>query len=307
MPMPLPVVHHPAYVAPMPAGHRFPMGKFGRLMEVLLKDEVVAPAQVVRPQPARPRWVELAHTSDYVIGVTEQRLDAEAVRWIGLPQSPEVAARALAATGGTVLAARLALEHGLACNTAGGSHHAQAGFGAGFCVFNDVAVAARVLLAEGAVDRVLVVDLDVHQGDGTAAIFRLDPAVFTFSMHCQSNYPHRKQESDLDVGLDDGVEDEAYLRALAAHLPDLLSGVRPDLVFYNAGVDPHRDDRLGKLMLTDAGLARRDRYVLETCLRAGVPVAGVIGGGYSHDIDAVARRHSILHRVASEMFGPLRL
>ncbi|HET6521850.1 MAG TPA: histone deacetylase [Geminicoccaceae bacterium] len=305
--MPLPVVHHPDYVAPMPAGHRFPMGKFGRVMAVLLEDGVVAPAQVVRPEPAPRAWLELAHTPDYVAGVTGQRLDAEAVRRIGLPQSPEVARRALAATGGTVLTARLALEYGVACNTAGGSHHAQAGFGAGFCLFNDVAVAARVLLAEGLVDRLLVVDLDVHQGDGTAAIFRLDPAVFTFSVHCQSNYPLRKQQGDLDVGLDDGLEDDAYLRTLADHLPDLLSEVRPGLVFYNAGVDPHRDDRLGRLMLTSEGLARRDAYVLETCVRAGVPVAGVLGGGYGRDVDEVARRHAILHRVAGDMFGPLRL
>jgi acetoin utilization deacetylase AcuC-like enzyme len=305
--MPLPVVHHPDYVATMPAGHRFPMGKFGRVMAVLLADGVVAPAQVVRPEPAPRAWIELAHTADYVTGVTGQRLDAEAVRRIGLPQSPEVAKRALAATGGTVLTARLALECGLACNTAGGSHHAQAGFGAGFCVFNDVAVASRVLLAEGLVDRILVVDLDVHQGDGTAAIFRLDPAVFTFSVHCQSNYPARKQQSDLDVGLDDGLEDDAYLRVLADHLPDLLSAVRPDLVFYNAGVDPHRDDRLGRLMLTGEGLARRDAYVLETCIRAGVPVAGVLGGGYGRDVDEVARRHAILHRVASAVFAERRL
>ncbi len=305
--MPLPVVHHPDYVAPMPAGHRFPMGKFGRVMAVLLEDAVVAPAQIARPEPAPRAWIELAHTADYVTGVTEQRLDAEAVRRIGLPQSPEVARRARAATGGTVLTARLALAHGLACNTAGGSHHAQAGFGAGFCVFNDVAVAARVLLAEGAVDRILVVDLDVHQGDGTAAIFRLDPTVFTFSVHSQSNYPVRKQQSDLDVGLDDGLEDDAYLRVLADHLPDLLSMVRPDLVFYNAGVDPHRDDRLGRLMLTSEGLARRDAYVLATCIKAGVPVAGVLGGGYGRDVDEVARRHAILHRVAGDLFGPLRL
>ncbi|MGH6904669.1 MAG: histone deacetylase family protein, partial [Geminicoccaceae bacterium] len=181
------------------------------------------------------------------------------------------------------------------------------GYGSGFCVFNDVAVAARVLLAEGLVGRVMVVDLDVHQGDGTAAIFLDEPCVFTFSMHCRTNFPLRKQRSDLDLGLDAGLEDDAYLRLLAAHLPGLLEDVRPDLVFYNAGVDPHADDRLGRLALTEQGLWRRERFVLETCLEAGVPVAGVVGGGYAADLDQLARLHAILPRVASELLRSSKL
>ena len=303
--MPLPIVHHPAYVAPMPAGHRFPMGKFGRLMTHLLEQRIVAPEQVHVPDLAPPEWLALAHAPDYVDAVLGQSLSEAAARRIGLPITLEVATRSRAANAGTVLAARLALEHGLACNTAGGSHHAFAAYGSGFCVFNDVAGAAHVLLREGLVHRVLVIDLDVHQGDGTAAIFLDDPRVFTFSMHCRTNFPLHKQESDLDLALDAGLEDEPYLALIAEHLPELLEDVRPDLVFYNAGVDPHVDDRLGRLALTEGGLWRRERLVLETCLKAGVPVAGVVGGGYAADLDQLARLHAILPQVASELFATL--
>jgi acetoin utilization deacetylase AcuC-like enzyme len=209
-----------------------------------------------------------------------------------------VATRARAATGGTILAARLALERGMACNTAGGSHHASAETGAGFCVFNDVAVAARRLLAEGLVGQVLVIDLDVHQGDGTARIFEDDPSVFTMSMHAEKNFPHRKAVSDLDIELPDGVDDAAYLAKLEEILPALFSSVRPDIVFFNAGVDPHVDDKLGRLSLTDDGLERREARVLGACLSREIPVVGVIGGGYDADIDRLAARHAILHRTA---------
>ncbi len=208
--------------------------------------------------------------------------------------------------GGSLLTARLALARGLACNTAGGSHHAARDYGAGFCTFNDVAVAGRALLAEGAVARVLVVDVDVHQGDGTAFIFEDEPAVFTFSMHGEKNYPVRKARSDLDIELPDATGDDAYLSALEGVLPGLLERVRPDLVFYNAGVDPHVDDKLGRLALSDEGLAARDTYVIDTCLAAGAPLAGVIGGGYGADIDRLARRHATLHRAAQSV-GAARL
>jgi acetoin utilization deacetylase AcuC-like enzyme len=303
--MPLPIVHHPAYVAPMPSGHRFPMGKFGRLMTHLLEQRLVAPEQVQVPELAPPEWLALAHAPEYVDAVLRHSLDEAAVRRIGLPVTAAVAARSRAANGGTVLSARLALEHGLACNTAGGSHHAFGAYGSGFCVFNDVAVAARVLLREGLVDRVMVVDLDVHQGDGTAAIFLDDPQVFTFSMHCRTNFPLHKQRSDLDLSLDAGLEDELYLALIAEHLPGLLQEVRPDLVFFNAGVDPHVDDRLGRLALTERGLWRRERLVLETCLKAGVAVAGVVGGGYAADLDQLARLHAILPQVAGKLFARL--
>ena len=197
------------------------------------------PAQLHRPELAPVGWLEQAHTPDYVEAALGLTLDAAAQRRIGLPITAEVVTRSRAACAGTVLTARLALEHGLACNTAGGSHHAFADQGAGFCVFNDVAVAAAVLLAEGRIGRALVIDLDVHQGDGTAAIFAGDGRVHTFSMHCATNFPLRKQTSDLDLALEAGLEDDAYLWLLADHLPGLLQQVRPDLVFFNAGVDPH--------------------------------------------------------------------
>ena len=301
MSAPPPIVHHPAFRAEMPVGHRFPMDKFSRLAAVLEADRVVGPSGFVRPEPVDIETLRLAHSEAYVRGVIELTLPMDVVRRIGMPNTESVAARARAATGGTLLAARLALEHGIACNTAGGSHHAAADSGAGFCVFNDVAVAARRLLAEGAIGKALVVDLDVHQGDGTARIFEDDPNVFTFSMHAEKNFPHRKAASDLDVELPDGTDDGPYLAKLTEILPDLLSAVRPDIVFFNAGVDPHADDKLGRLALTDEGLARREAYVLGACLSSDTPVVGVIGGGYDVDIDRLAARHAILHRTAKSL------
>ncbi|MBU4433717.1 MAG: histone deacetylase [Alphaproteobacteria bacterium] len=295
-----PIVHHPAFRAEMPAGHRFPMDKFARLAAVLEAEGLAGASGFYSPELIDVETLRLVHGEAYVRGVLEQSLDPDVVRRIGLPNSESVAVRARAATGGTLLAARLALAHGIACNTAGGSHHADADSGAGFCVFNDVAVAARRLLAEGAIGKALVVDLDVHQGDGTAKIFAGDPSVFTFSMHAEKNFPARKAASDLDIDLADGVGDAVYLEKLAEILPALLARERPDLVFFNAGVDPHADDKLGRLSLTDDGLARREAFVLGSCLEAGIPVTGVIGGGYDADIDRLARRHALLHRAASE-------
>lgn len=298
----LPVVHHTAYRAETPAGHRFPMAKFARLAAVLREDGLV-PDGFREPEPASFETVAAAHDPDYVRAVFAADVPREVERRIGLPITPSVVMRSRAAVAGTLLTARLALEHGIACNTAGGSHHAAREHGAGFCVFNDVAVAAANLLAEGAVSRVLVVDCDVHQGDGTAAIFADEPRVFTLSVHAAKNFPARKVAGDLDVELPDGTEDSAYLDAVAEVLDGVLDEVRPELVFYNAGVDPHRDDKLGRLALSDAGLAARDAFVLGACGRRGVPVAGVIGGGYGEDIDALARRHATLHREAWRFVG----
>ena len=297
----LPVVHHPAFRAEMPDGHRFPRDKFRLLADVLEREGIVAPGGFHRPEPAGFELMAGAHDPAYVRMIFEADAPPDMARRIGLPITPSVAARSRAAVGGTLLTARLALEHGIACNTAGGSHHAARDYGSGFCTFNDVAVASRRLLDEGAVRQVLVVDLDVHQGDGTAFIFADEPRVFTWSVHGAKNFPVRRARSDLDVDLPDGTEDAAYLAAVAEHLPRLLREVRPDLVFYNAGVDPHRDDRLGRLALSDEGLAARDRYVLTACREAGVPVAGVIGGGYGRDEEALARRHAHLHREAARL------
>ena len=207
--------------------------------------------------------------------------------------------RTFTAVGGTIRTAELALEHGLACNLAGGTHHAHPDFGSGFCILNDLAVAATEMIHRGLAKQVLIVDLDVHQGDGTAAVFKERDDVFTFSMHCGANFPSRKVAGDHDVALDVGVGDGHYLAVLADELTALLSRVKPDLVLYDAGVDPHHDDRLGRLELTDDGLAARDRYVIATCRNAGAAVAGVIGGGYHASLRTLADRHAILHRAAA--------
>lgn len=296
----VPLVSHPAYSAPLPEGHRFPMAKFERLVVHLRQLQLLRVEQLHRPLPVPRRWLELVHPRSYHEAFARQRLSPAEARRIGLPASPQVVRRSWLAVGGTVLTARLALRHGLACHLAGGTHHAFGDAGSGFCIFNDVAIAARVLLAEGLVRRILVIDLDVHQGDGTASLFAQDPRVFTFSAHAERNFPLRKAQSDCDLPLPDGMEDEPYLTAVANLLPDLLSQARPDLVFYNAGVDPHRGDRLGRLCLSDGGLLQRERMVLELCCRQRIPVATVIGGGYD-ELSALVERHGLVVRAAAEM------
>jgi len=300
--MSLPLVFHPDFVAELPPGHRFPMPKFGKIYEHLVRNGIATLDQFHYPPRAPREHLELAHSATYVDAYCEGTIDARAMRRIGFPWNPLLVNRTCTAVGGTMMAVELALQHGLAASTAGGTHHAFADFGSGFCIFNDLAVAARYAQRILRVGRVLIVDLDVHQGDGTASILAGDPDIFTLSLHCGDNFPFRKQTSDLDVELPVGMEDEAYLHTLANTLPDLLTGFRPDLVLYDAGVDPHRDDKLGKLALSDEGLFRRDSYVLENCVSRGIPVACVIGGGYDTDIDRLAQRHSLVHQAASEIF-----
>lgn len=272
---------------------------------MLIGDGIATLDQFHHPEPASRALIEQTHEANYVGAYYEGKLDAKAQRRIGLPWSAALVKRTCTAVGGTLLTARLALEYGLACNTAGGTHHAFFDYGSGYCIFNDLAVTASTLQKMGLVQKILIVDLDVHQGDGTAAFFQDDPTIFTFSIHCQANFPFRKQRSDLDVPLPEGADDTAYLEALTTHLPDLLTGFKPDLVLYDAGVDPHQADRLGKLSLTDAGLYRRDWQVLETCLNRGCPVATVVGGGYAQDVTALARRHALLYRAAIELYERL--
>lgn len=308
--MPPPLVYHPDYVTPLPDGHRFPMPKFGAIYEAVIADGIASIDHFNVPMVAEHEWVTLAHKSEYVRSYLTGTIEPKAMRRIGFPWSPLLVKRTLTAVGGTVLTARLALTNGMACNTAGGTHHAHVDFGSGYCIFNDIAVAARYVLesrlpqlgSDKPVERILIVDLDVHQGDGTAAIFKDDPSIFTLSIHCDKNFPFRKQKSDLDIGLPVDTGDADYMKALQAHLPRLLDDWQPHLVFYDAGVDPHRDDNLGKLKLSDHGLATRDSYVLECCIQRTIPVATVVGGGYDADIKALGRRHSILFREASRLF-----
>jgi acetoin utilization deacetylase AcuC-like enzyme len=274
------------------------MAKFRLLHDLLRRRGFERDEHWHQPLPAPRRWMELVHSRTYLEAFARGRLEPRELRRIGLPASAPLVRRTWLAAGGTVLTARLALEHGIACHLAGGTHHAFPDHGSGFCIVNDVAVAARVLLAEGRVRRLLVVDLDVHQGDGTAWIFRDDPRLFSFSAHCASNFPARKQRSDLDLPLADGLGDDDYLRAIEAVLPDLLDQQRPDLVLYNAGVDPHRNDRLGRLNLSLEGLARRERLVIGSCGRRGIPIATVIGGGYD-DLQPLVERHSLVVQAAA--------
>ena len=299
-PRPLPpVVYHPAYSAPFPPGHRFPMGKHARLAQLLGEEGLIGPEGLHIPEPASFALLAAVHEPGYVRQVVDAAVPPNVERVIGMPVTRSVSDRAQVVVGGTLMAARLALRYGLACNTAGGSHHAGPRSGAGYCVFNDIGVVGRAMIDAGEIRKALVVDLDVHQGDGTAFIFEHEPRVFTFSMHGEKNYPVRRGPSDLDIDLPDGTGDEAYLAELRATLPVLIERVAPDLIFYIAGVDPHESDRLGRLALTDEGLFARDAYVLETCLPVA-PVVGVIGGGYDSDINRLARRHATLHRAAAE-------
>ena len=275
------------------------MAKFRLLHQLLLEQELASAGQFVAPLPAPRRWLELVHGQRYHQAFARGELTHAEQRRIGLPATTPLVQRTWLAVGGTVLTARLALERGLACHLAGGTHHAFPDHGSGFCIFNDCAVAARVLLAEGLVQQLMVIELDVHQGDATAAIFADEPRVFTFSAHCQSNFPLRKQSSNVDLPLDDGLNDGDYLVAIGDLIPNLLDQVRPDLVLYNAGVDPHRQDRLGRLNLSNEGLLNRDRLVLDACLRRSIPVATVIGGGYD-ELKPLVERHGLVFRAAAE-------
>ncbi|SFP35919.1 histone deacetylase family protein [Sphingomonas rubra] len=281
------VVHHPAYVTAAPARSTYRWGKNG-LIRDLLRAEGAGIAWH-EPAPMPVRWLEQAHDPDYVAEVLAADVPAAKTRRIGFPITPEVAARAAAVPGGTYLAARLAMEHGFAANTAGGSHHALHDTGAGYCVFNDLAVAAIRLVEEGTVARLLIVDVDVHQGDGTAALTAGRPEIATYSIHAEKNFPARKARSTLDVPLADGIGDDAYLETLERTLAPLVAEVRPQLVLYQGGVDPYAGDRLGRLSLSLSGLARRERLVAS--LLAGVPIACTVGGGYGDDALAIARRH----------------
>lgn len=299
--MALPIVHHPDYVAPLKPGHSFPMSKYGYLRQALERRGLMTAGGWLAPAPASPAMLGLAHGHDYVERAIALRLTAEESRRIGLPQTEQVVRRARLAAAGATLAGRLALERGVACNGAGGSHHAARDFGAGYCVFNDVAVAAATLLAEGRVGRVLVIDADVHQGDGTARIFEGDARVFTLSIHAEKNFPARKAASSLDVGLADGLGDAAYLEAFAAALETAFAAGPFDLAFYNAGVDVHAEDRLGRLKLSDAGLRARDRMALGAARSRDTPVVGVLGGGYGDDPAVIAERHAVLFEEAARL------
>ncbi|MEL6583125.1 MAG: histone deacetylase [Pseudomonadota bacterium] len=302
--MALPLVYHPHYMAPLRDGHRFPMSKYGYLRDALIARGLLPETGgYLAPAPFDVRRIAAVHELAYVERAFNVALTPDEVRRIGLPSTERVVRRARLAAAGTALAGRLALEHGVACNMAGGSHHAGLESGAGFCVFNDVAVAAQALLDDGLVRRIMVVDCDVHQGDGTAEIFGGDAAVFTLSVHAEKNFPARKQTSDLDIPLPDGLRDAAYLEVLREMVAPVIAAQMPDLIFYNAGVDPYENDKLGRLNLTRDGLRARDRLILSTAVEQEIPIVGVLGGGYSNDPRELADRHAILFEEASAALG----
>ena len=306
----LPIVYHPAYSKPvMPDGHRFPMPVFREIYRRLIKDGVAVPGKNLF-QPARmPSLEELTavHDEDYVNKFMMGAMTDEEQRKMGLPWTEELVERTLSEVSGTVLTADLALACGLAVNTAGGTHHAHRSHASGYCIFNDLAITAKRVIARGAVERVLIVDLDVHQGDGTAASTADDPGIYTLSVHCEDNFPRTKASSSRDVPLPTGTGDDVYIKTTEAALRESIEECNPQLVLYDAGVDVHASDDLGGFELSDEGLIRREALVIDTCVGRGIPVAAVVGGGYDKDMEALARRHCILHHVAREIFESNKL
>jgi acetoin utilization deacetylase AcuC-like enzyme len=292
------VSHHPAYAMLLPDGHPFPMSKYTLLREILLARGTVEPGDVVEPAEAPRELLELVHDPAYVDRVFRGALSPAEVRKLGVPWSPQLWRRSRLAVQGTLDAAVRALDAGLSGNLAGGTHHAFPAHGEGFCVFNDVAIAIRALQRAGRSERALVVDLDVHQGNGTAAIFGADPSVFTFSMHGERNYPLAKESSTLDIGLADGTDDATYLATLGRHLSVVLARSAPDIVFYLAGVDVAAGDRYGKLDLSEAGVRARDRLVVESVRRAGAALVITLAGGYAPTPRRTAELHAIVFEEA---------
>lgn len=284
------VVHHVDYMAPRPERGSFRFDKYMLVMEELRASG--APITEHAPEPCPREWLEAVHDPAYVEEVFTVTVPPDKERRIGFPITEHIRDRVRHTNGGTWLAAQLAIRHGYAANSAAGSHHALAETGAGYCVFNDLAVASNRLLAEGDAKRILIVDLDVHQGDGTASLTAGRENIYTFSMHAERNFPVRKARSTLDVGLGDGMDDAGYMQTLIHHLPLVLDRFAPDFVFYQAGVDPHVEDKLGRLALTDEGLITRDRFVVRQARSRGLPIASALGGGYGDDARVVAARHA---------------
>jgi acetoin utilization deacetylase AcuC-like enzyme len=295
--MELPVISHEDYFAKIGDDHKFPINKFGELANYLLKKKIIN--HFHKPYPCSVKTLKGAHSQTYIRNIINKSLDQNGVKKIGFPLVDSVVKRSLVATGGTVLASKLALDYRIACNTAGGSHHANFDEGAGYCVFNDVAVAANYLLNKGLVKKILIVDLDVHQGNGNSDIFENNKNVFTFSMHSKSNYPAKKSKSDLDIELEDNTEDQKYIETLKDSI-QLLNKQKFDFVFYIAGVDVHFNDRLGKLKLSDDGIKKREEIVIGNFFSKKIPICGVLGGGYNKNFDKLVELHSILHETCAK-------
>ena len=297
------IAYSPIYRYALPPGHRFPMEKYVLIPEQLLYEGTISETAFFTAKPLSEAAILRTHTAGYWDKLRTNSLSRREERAIGFPVRPELIARGRVIAQGTLDCARLARTDGVALNVAGGTHHSFADRGEGFCVFNDIAIASNELLRTGEASRILIVDLDVHQGNGTAKLFEHEPRVFTFSVHGARNYPARKERSDLDIGLPDGTGDDTYLDTLASHLPGLLDGLRPDLVFYLAGVDVLASDKLGRLGMSLGGCRERDRYVFTECRRRGLPVAVAMGGGYSERLATIVEAHANTFREAQAVYA----
>jgi acetoin utilization deacetylase AcuC-like enzyme len=283
--------YHDHFVLPLPEGHRFPMEKYSRLRERLAIDGLSKPIELLVPESATLDELCLAHERSYVERIFLGQMSEKEMRRIGFPWTPQLVERARRSVGGTIAACRTALQEGASANLAGGTHHAYAEHGEGYCVFNDVAVAARAMQVEGRARRIVILDCDVHQGNGTAAILANDPGVFTFSIHGEKNFPFHKESSDLDIALPDGTGDDGYLVALEGGLRQALETARADLAIYLAGADPYAGDRLGRLALSKAGLLERDLMVMQRCQQMGLPLGVVMAGGYAKQVEDIVDIH----------------
>jgi acetoin utilization deacetylase AcuC-like enzyme len=298
----LKIAHHPIYTYSLPDGHRFPMAKYELLPKYLLDNKICTLDNFFEPQKVSEGSILNVHTEDYYRRLLCLDIDKKEIRKMGFPLRTELVERGHYIIGGTIKGCEYAIKNGVALNIAGGTHHAYADHGEAFCLLNDQAVAARYLLDNHEAQKILIVDLDVHQGNGTAKIFENENRVYTFSMHGAKNYPFKKEKSDLDIGLDDGTTDDAYLEILYNTLPKLIKKVQPDFIFYLSGVDILATDKLGRLGCTVDGCKERDRFVLQTCKEHKIPVQISMGGGYSPDIDLIIEAHANTYRVAQKLF-----
>ena len=296
----LPIINHPDYVAQIGDDHRFPIKKFGELIKLLRKKNIATTYNTFEPEEVSVPTLLNVHSEEYINKINNLSLDKDEIRKLGFPLVKSVRRRSFVATGGTVLASKLSVKHKLACNTAGGSHHAFSDQGNGYCVFNDVAVATSYLKKKYKYKKILILDLDVHQGDGTAKIFESDDSVFTVSIHSKKNYPSKKQKSNIDIELEDGIKDEEYLN-IVNQLLQKIGDLQFDFVFYVAGVDVHFEDRLGKLNITETGIRNREELVINNFFKRNIPLCGVLGGGYNHNFEQLVNLHSILHETCKKI------
>lgn len=298
----LKIAHHHIYKHPLPEGHRFPMDKYELIPQQLLHEGTCTAENFFEPEVADEAHILAVHTQKYINDLKNQTLSKSAARKIGFPLSEALVKRESIITQGTIMASEFALKYGIAMNIAGGTHHAYTHRGEGFCLFNDQAIGARYLFSKGLAKKVLIVDLDVHQGNGTAEIFQKDPLVYTFSMHGAGNYPFHKEQSDLDIGLPDGIGDKEYLELLKENLPKIINEQQPDFIYYLCGVDILESDKLGRLSCSMDGCKERDRFVLQTCKNHKIPVMCSMGGGYSPDIKVIVEAHANTYRLAQEIY-----